>query len=268
MEIRVEPRENRVLLDGIYHFGLSKYPEVNGYEKKLMLQFADYERAQGRKTYITFTDPAVEASLQDIKQKRTHYLDIETPDCIVFCHDCKQLGCKTNWIVHTTGAKTALKMLQEGRLLSLTRAFNQSPEELAQSDLNTAGNPPDFFNYILFVWGNCPSGDRLLMEHDWGQSQRQHLTEDFVPGVRFYYDFEILRRHPRATEDGYHALIVEDELLLDGAVYRIVIPEADRAMFEPWIPGHLKHKVRYIPESDDVQIWNTRVYDTLLKEVQ
>ena len=33
---------------------------------------------------------------------------------------------------------------------------------------NAGNDPADFFDYIMFSWGNCQAGDRLIMERKLG----------------------------------------------------------------------------------------------------
>jgi hypothetical protein len=37
-------------------------------------------------------------------------------------------------------------------------------EELMAGSRNAAGDPADYFEYIMLAWGNCQAGDRLVME--------------------------------------------------------------------------------------------------------
>ncbi len=90
---------------------------------------------------------------------------------------------------------------------------------------NAANDPADYFEYVMFAWGNCQAGDRLLAERTLGRFPNvQDLSVRFEPGVRFYFKYEQLIKHPNAVCDRVLPMKVKDEIILCYWVYKIVIP--------------------------------------------
>jgi len=114
----------------------------------------------------------------------------------------------------------------------------------------------------MFACGNCQAGDRLVMER---QLERFPNDEDlsmyFSPGVRFYFKYDELIKHPNSICDGVLPMKVKDEIILNEWIYKIVIPAKLRDKLEMYIPDNLKHKVMYI-ENDckDIWDWSEKVY--------
>ncbi len=133
---------------------------------------------------------------------------------------------------------------------------------------NAAADPDDFFEYIMFSWGNCQAGDRLVMERKLGKAPTdEDLSTHFTTGVRFYFKYDKLKNHPKCTFDGYHALKIKDELVLTDFIESIVIPEIYRKDFEKLIPTELIEKVYYIKkESENIWEWTKKVYNFIRKK--
>ena len=95
---------------------------------------------------------------------------ISPPEKIEECTACpKYKGCMTDYVCHTTSVDNAIKILKTGKLLSPVLARNMSAAELAKESRNVANDPEDYFQYIMFAWGNCQAGDRLVMERKLGR---------------------------------------------------------------------------------------------------
>ncbi|MDE6596365.1 MAG: hypothetical protein K2K44_10200, partial [Oscillospiraceae bacterium] len=92
------------------------------------------------------------------------------------------------------------------------------------------------------------------------------LSVNFTPGVRFYFKYDELIKHPKATFDGVLPVKVKDEIKLSDWVHRIVIPTELRSKIEDSIPLALKDKIIYI-ENDCKDIWNwsEKVYGIIEK---
>jgi hypothetical protein len=132
---------------------------------------------------------------------------------------------------------------------------------------NAANDPADYFAYIMFAWGNCQAGDRLVMERALGRfPDERDLSVHFEPGVRFYFRYEQLLSHPNAICDGVLPMKVKDEIFLRDWVHKIVIPTKLRNTLAPYIPSNLKDKVIYI-ENDckDIWDWSEKVYRIIEK---
>lgn len=81
---------------------------------------------------------------------------------------------------------------------------------------NAAKDPADYFEYIMLAWGNCQAGDRLVMERALGRfPNEEDLSAGFHPGVRFYFRYEQLLKHPKAVCDGVLPVKVKDEIILE-----------------------------------------------------
>ncbi len=134
--------------------------------------------------------------------------------------------------------------------------------EEAAEPLNAAKDPQDYFDYIMFAWGNCQAGDRLVMERALGRfPNEEDLSTGFRPGIRFYFLYDRLKDHPYRVFDGVLPLKIRGELILADWVYRIVIPAADRSAREPHIPAELKDRVLYVENNTaDIWEWSGKIY--------
>ncbi len=87
------------------------------------------------------------------------------------------------------------------------------------------------------------------------------LSVRFTPGIRFYFKYDDLIRHPNAVFDGVLPLKVKDEIRLADWVHRIIIPTALRRAVEQYIPDELRNRV-ICAENDckDIWDWSEKVY--------
>ena len=67
-------------------------------------------------------------------------------------------------VCHTAPLENAISILQCGLLLSSVKARKLPDTVLQKEDRNAANDPLDYFHYVMFTWGNCQAGDRLVME--------------------------------------------------------------------------------------------------------
>lgn len=96
---------------------------------------------------------------------------------------------------------------------------------MARDPRNAAGDPADYFEYVMFGAGNCTAVDKLVLERVVGYVPSWEEFESiFRPGVRFFFRAEDLRAHPGFTIDGIHEKI-RDELVLDPWLVAVVIPQ-------------------------------------------
>ena len=171
-------------------------------------------------------------------------------------------GCVTDYVCHTTSLDNAKKIFECGKLLSALNARKVSVEELMSEKRNAANDPADYFEYIMFAWGNCQAGDRLVMERKLGRFPNdEDLSVNFTPGVRFYFRYDELLKHPNAVCDGVLPMKVKDEIILSDWVYKIVIPMKLKNDLGLYIPANLNDKIIYI-ENDckDIWDWSEKVY--------
>lgn len=140
-----------------------------------------------------------------------------------------------------------------------------SVEELIAENRNAANDPPDYFQYVMFAWGNCQAGDRLVMERALGRfPNEEDLSVRFNPGVRFYFHYDKLLQHPNVVCDGVLPMKVKDEVVLRDWVHKIIIPTKLKETLSPFIPCELQNKVIYV-ENDckDIWDWSEKVYSVI-----
>ena len=138
-----------------------------------------------------------------------------------------------------------------------------SAKDLAEEPENAARDPEDYFQYIMFAWGNCQAGARLVMERKLGRfPDEDDLSKGFTPGVRFFFRYDELIRHPDAVFEGVLPLKIKDEVILKDWMYAIVVPESCRQIIEPHVPETLIHKVRYVcNDCRDIWEWSEKAYE-------
>lgn len=150
---------------------------------------------------------------------------------------------------HTTAPENAKSIFRCGSLLSAVRARGIPAGELARESRNAANDPADSFDYVMFTWGNCQGGDRLVTERRLGRfPEEANLSSGFEPGIRFYFRYDVLKTHPGVTFDGVLPMKVRDEVKL-------------RRDMEPCIPADMADRVLYV-ENDcaDIWEWSEKVY--------
>lgn len=136
--------------------------------------------------------------MEKIEKYRSVYengVRVSSPRKIEECTTCpKYRGCMTDHVCHTTSVENAIKILNTGKLLSPVLSRNLSAAELAEEPRNAAKDPEDYFHYVMFAWGNCQAGDRLVMERKLGRfPDDDDLSVHFMPGVRFYFRYGELK---------------------------------------------------------------------------
>lgn len=253
--------------DGVFYKKLSNYPQISDWEIRTIIEFIEYENKYGRECKIECED----SSLLDLIKSKINdksYLNTPRPELLTECIACPyRKGCVTEYVCHTSSADNAIKILECGKLLSAVKARNLPAEQLMREKRNAANDPADYFEYIMFAWGNCQAGDRLVMERALNRFPNEDdLSVYFTPGVRFYFKYDELIKHPKVTFDGVLPLKVKDEINLSDWVHRIVIPTELKSKIEDSIPVALKDKIIYI-ENDckDIWDWSEKVYGIIEK---
>ena len=90
----------------------------------------------------------------------------------------------------------------------------------------------------------------------------EDLSENFTPGVRFFFHYEKIKNHPNVTFEGVLPLKVKDEVKLSDWVDTIIIPSRERTSFESIIPQELKSKTFYLDnDCKDIWSWSEKVYE-------
>lgn len=262
MQIKIGTFEYTECWDGVLYKALSDPPHITDWEMQTVADFIAYERANGRTCTIEADEPvraALEAFLAQPDRPR-----VPTPEKITECTACPRYrGCLTDLVCHTSPAESAVKILRCGALRSPVRARGISAEALRAEARNAANDPADYFDYILFSWGNCQAGDRLVMERKLGRfPDERDLSVDFTPGVRFFFRYDKLLSHPGMVRDGVLPLRIRDELTLRDWVHAIIVPEQEQSAVQPFVPAELAERVFYLPhEGEDIWRWAEKVYE-------
>lgn len=169
----------------------------------------------------------------------------------------------TDFVCHTAPVENALKIFECGALQAPTKWRGVPASVLKAEKRNAANDPEDYFDYVMFAWGNCQAGDRLVMERMLGRfPNEKDLSDAFTPGVRFFFKYDEIITHPNTVFEGVLPLKIKEELRLSDWVHTIVIPENERTRFDSVIPNELTNKVFYL-ENDcpDIWGWSEKVYE-------
>ena len=162
MLIKIGEFEFTECWDGVLYKKLSDYPKITDWEKQTVLDFIRYESEYGRTCEIE----AEESILHAIDTYRASYEKgnrVTPPIKITECTACpKYKGCMTDLVCHTSPVDSTIQILDCGSLLSPVKARNKKAVELVAEARNAANDPEDYFDYIMFAWGNCQAGDRLV----------------------------------------------------------------------------------------------------------
>jgi len=263
MQVNIANHECTICWDGVYYFALSDYPNISAWELKKLLAFLEYEKRHGRQTEILCEDNEILSAVNDAIGHPETVENATLPTKITECTACVQKGCLTQFVCHTATIDNAKKILKSGKLLSAVKAFGKSGCELVPDKRNAAGDPADYFNYIMFAWGNCQAGDRLVMERmrD-GNPNEDDYGINFTPGVRFYFRYEDNFKHPGFVFDGYHPAKIKDELLISDYLYACIIPEQFKNEFVKLVHENIANKIHFIPQ-DGLGLWDwtNKVYN-------
>jgi hypothetical protein len=268
MKIDIGKHEFSIIWDGIYYHALSNYPNISEWELNGIIKFVDYESLYERKVEIVSDNQEIIEKVNYALSNKNEFVNIEKPEKITECTACKQKGCMTKYLCHTAPVENALSIINSGSILSAVKARKLSAEELRLEARNAAKDPADYFEFLMLSWGNCQAGDRLVMERKLEREpSKKDLSKWFTPGVRFFFKYDELIKHPNAVFDGYHPLKIKDELSIKDSVFAIIIPELYREEFECIINDKVKDKVHYIDSKNkDIWEWSEKVYkfiDTL-----
>lgn len=125
------------------------------------LRFIKYEKNQGRIAEIKCKDDEINRSIAEALAYSEKYEGCSRPAKIIECTACKQKGCLTEYLCHTTSVENAKSIIHNKELLSAVRARKISIDELMNENRNAAHDSSDFFDYIMFSWGTAK------LEIDW-----------------------------------------------------------------------------------------------------
>ena len=263
MRIEIGQYEYTECWDGVLYKKLSAYPNISDWEIQNILDFIQYESFNGRNSVINAEEGVIRA-IEAYKEKYQSGNRLLPPDTITECTACpKYKGCMTDLVCHTSSLKDAISILDCGKLLSAVLARKKSAKELMAENRNAANDPADYFEYIMFAWGNCQAGDRLVMERKLGRFPDENdLSIGFTPGVRFFFRYDKLIKHPDAVFEGVLPLKIKNEVVLEEWVSAIIAPTNHYKALAVHIPEELKSKVHFIPNNcKDIWEWSEKVYE-------
>lgn len=249
--------------DGVLYKKLSAYPDISEWEIQTILDFIDYESLYDRSCEIE-AEKSILNAIENFKSVHNRAERVPVPEKITECTACPSYkGCMTDFVCHTSPIENALKIFDCGSLLSPVLARKMTAAELKKEKRNAANDPEDYFRYIMFAWGNCQAGDRLVMERKLGRFPNENdLSVGFTPGVRFFFRFDIIKNHPNAVFDGVLPLKVKNEVILHEWVHSIIVPDNFREITENHIPGDLRDKVHFLQnDCRDIWEWSEKVYE-------
>ena len=231
MIIDISEHEYTIIWDNIYYFALSNYPNISNWELKKIIHFIEYENTHNRHTEIKCNNNILKLINYAIANPDL-YKSTKKPKKITECKACKQEGCLTDYLCHTASIENAISIFRCGKLLSTVKVRNKSNMELAKESRNSAKDTYDYFDYIMFSWGNCQAGDRLVMERLLEKiPDEKDLSIGFKPGVRFYFKYETMIKHKNYVNDGYHPAKIKDELILSDFLFCCIIPSDYKTLF-------------------------------------
>lgn len=108
------------LKNGIHHFVLSDYLNIQGWEWNNILAFISYEKSLGQQLEVTCEDNDILSLVNNAANQLdgTEYIP-PIAEAI------------EKFVYHATNAKAAQKILSSDRLLSATKVYGKTGEELA-----------------------------------------------------------------------------------------------------------------------------------------
>lgn len=266
MKVIIADHEFSMKWNDEYYFALSDYPNISEWELRKLICMSDYEKSHERDLQIICENDEILKIVHEAIAKPETVMNARVPKKITECMACKQKGCLTEFVCHTASIENAKSIFACGKILSAIRARGKTGDELAKEPRNAAGDPPDFFENIMFAFGNCQAGDRIVMERMLNRMPtEQDLSINFQPGVRFFFVHNDILNHPNYIFDGFDPAKIKDEIILSEYLFACIIPKGHEEEFRNIIPDCLFDKVFYI-ENDckDIWDWSDKVYNFIV----
>jgi len=246
--LNISNYKTAVIERGTYYFSLSNYPHITELELSKIVAFIKYEKSHGRQTEIVCEDESI---LSIINHALAHLGT--TKAALPFAEN--------NFVYHATDTEATREILSNGKLLSAAKVYGKTGKELAFEKRDSPWNDPaDYFEYIMFCWGNSMIGDYVVLSESF-PSEADLVKGNFNPGVRFYFWYEDMIRHPECVFDGYHPVKVKDEIVLSDYLYVCIVPEQYKSELENYSSPELASKIHYLPQKSlGISDWNEKVY--------
>ena len=249
MILNISSDNTSVIERGVYYFGLSDYPHITISDLKKVVAFIKYEKSHGRQTEIICPDKKILAAVNEAILNRESI-------------EYAMLPLENEYIYHATDIASTQKILSGGKLLSAEKVYGKSGEELSTQKRDSLWNDPaDYFQYIMFCWGDSPVGDYVVLSEDF-PGEEDLSKGNFNPGVRFYFRYDDIIRHPGHIFDGYHPVKVKDEVILTDYLFACIVPEQYRAELDGCALPKNAPKIYYLSQAGvGLDTWNNKVYD-------
>jgi len=256
LHIKRESEEASIIKNGTYHYTLTDYPQVQEWEWNGIRAFIAYEKARGRQMEIICED----SNLLSRLNKEVNELD--GTEYIPPVEEAIE-----EFVYHATNVNAAQKILTSGKLLSATKAYGKTGEEMAIERRESGWeDPADFYEYVMFGWGTHLVGDYVVLSEDF-PCEEDFLKGNFDAGVRFYIRYEDIIKHNGHTFDGYHPIKVKDEVKLTEYLFACIVPEQFKEQIEKCVPEELADKVHYLSQRGlSLQEWNDKVVERIMQE--
>lgn len=239
-----------------YMFCVENWPQLSDWELKMLLSLVLYETDYGRKVAFWFGDDEAEDAFFKAAGRPHEYAYVTPPDYINVCGACKQGKCITEYVCYTAGLEEAKQIFENVSIKSLARAKNMSPEVLVKDPVNYQGDPPDYFQYVPFTWGNCFFGDRTVLEKILGRViYEEDLRNFFSPTVKFYFRYDDIAELNDAVLDGYHPVKVSGSVSLSNLLVACVIPQEHKDGLRGYLSRDIKDRLVYADRSTCSTIW-------------
>ena len=86
-------------------------------------------------------------------------------------------------------------------------------------------DPDDYYDYVMFSFGNCSKPDKFIMEQFFNGNLKNNIKANrFFKGVRFYFLYKDIINEKDFIMDGYHSCKVKNKVSLVN-LKAIVAPE-------------------------------------------
>lgn len=255
MILKIANDTRSIVKKGMYLFSLVDYPQIQEWEWNNILAFIAYEKSQGDTLEIICEDEEILSLVQDAAKK------IDGTEYIPPIEEAIE-----EFVYHATNVNAAQKIFASGKLLSATKAYGKTGEELV-IERNAEGwdDPAHFYEYVMFGWGTHLVGDYVVLSEDFPCAEDLE-NGNFDAGVRFYIRYEDIIKHKGHVFDGYHPLKVKDEIALADYLYACIVPEQYKKEIEKCIPPELMSKVHYLSQRGlNLQEWNNKVVEYIGK---
>ena len=249
MILNIHKNQAKGIERGTYYFDLNDYPNITEDELNCIFAFIKYEKSYGRETEIRCNDINILSIIDNV---------INNPDF----NESIYIPKPVDFVYHATCVKCACSILSSGKLLSAAKVSGKTGEELAYNKRNSLWNDPaDYFEYIMFCNGDDMTGDYVILS-DNPPSEEDLRNGEFNAGIRFYFLYDDIIKHPGYVFDGYHPAKVKDEINLIDYLHSCIVPEQYKNELTNSVVPELSSRVHYLSQDSlSISDWNNKVYN-------